>query len=362
MEGLVSFQAVPTISCKPKFLFSRSIVGAAIDVCRGNSLSVTFPPLSSSSYSIRVQQEVGMFHNEVVASQGIRIRRMPPTRPPLHYVGPFKFRLQNEGNTLRFILEEIIWHKDKEVAHLRERKSLGALKKALDNVPPARDFVGALKSANARIGLPGLIAKVKKASPSKGIIREDFDPISLLAFWIMFFICLPLFFVEIARAYEKGGAACLGVLADEKYFQCPLLCKEFIVDAWKIYYARTKGVNAILLIAAILLDLDIKYMTKIYKLLGLATLVEVHDEREMDRVLGIEGIERIGINNRNMETFEVDPSNTKRLLEGERGKLIRERGILVVGESGQFTPDDITYVQEAGVKALLEVSIKLKDP
>ncbi|KAL5574305.1 hypothetical protein UlMin_023902 [Ulmus minor] len=227
MEGLVSFQAVPTISHIPKFLFSRSIAGAAIDVRRGNSLSVTFPPLPSSSSSIRVQQdglatvapiiesesepeqndlkvkewEVGMFHNEVAASQGIRIRRMPPTRPPLHYVGPFEFRLQNEGNTLCNILEEIIWHKDKEVAHLRERKSLGALKKALDNVLLARDFVGALKSANARIGLPGLIAKVKKASRSRGIIREDFDP------------------VEIARAYEKGGAACLGVLADEKYFQ-----------------------------------------------------------------------------------------------------------------------------------------------
>ncbi|KAL5579825.1 hypothetical protein UlMin_012267 [Ulmus minor] len=346
MEGLVSFQAVSTISHRPKLLFSRSIAGTAIDVHRGNSLSVTFLPLSSSSSSIRVQQdgsatiapiiefesepeqndlkvkewEVGMFHNEVAASQGIRIRRMPPTRPPLQYVGPFEFRLQNEGNTLRNILEEIIWHKDKEVAHLRERKSLGALKKALDNVPLARDFVRALKSANARIGLPGLIAEVKKASPSRGIIREDFDP------------------VEIARAYEKGGAACLGVLVDEKYFQgsfdnieairnvgvkCPLLCKEFIVEAWQIYYARTKGVDAILLIAAILPDLDIKYMTKICKLLGLATLVEVHDEREMDRVLGIEGIELIGINNRN----------------------------LVVGESGLFTPDDIAYVQEANVKA-----------
>ncbi|PON87979.1 Anthranilate synthase component [Trema orientale] len=391
MEGLVSFQAVPSVSRIPKFSFLRSL-----DLRRGgNSLSFassSLPSLSSSSsfsFSIRAQQmeskdgsatvaavsesetepndlkikewEVGMFHNEVAASQGIRIRRRPPTGPPLHYVGPFEFRLQNEGNTPRNILEEIIWNKDVEVSQLKERKPLGALKKALENAPPARDFVGALKAAYLRTGLPGLIAEVKKASPSRGVIRENFDP------------------VEIARAYEKGGAACLSVLADEKYFQgsfenieairnagvkCPLLCKEFIIDAWQIYYARTKGADAILLIAAVLPDLDIKYMAKICKLLGLAALVEVHDEREMDRVLEIEGIELIGINNRNLETFEVDTSNTKRLLEGKRGELIRERGITVVGESGLFTPDDIAYVQEAGVKAVLvgESIVKQEDP
>nr|XP_027120797.1 indole-3-glycerol phosphate synthase, chloroplastic-like [Coffea arabica] len=173
--------------------------------------------------------------------------------------------------------------------------------------------------------------------------------------------------VEIAKAYEKGGAACLSVLTDQKYFQggfenlekirnsgvkCPLLCKEFVIDAWPIYYARTKGADAILLIVAVLPDLDIKYMTKICKLLGLTPLVEVHDEREMDRVLGIDGIELIGINNRNLKTFKVDISNTKNLLQGERGRIIRERGIIVVSESGLFTPADITYVQEAGVKAI----------
>ncbi|XP_071906632.1 indole-3-glycerol phosphate synthase, chloroplastic [Coffea arabica] len=134
--------------------------------------------------------------------------------------------------------------------------------------------------------------------------------------------------------------------------KCPLLCKKFVIDAWQIYYARTKGADAILLIAAVLPDLDIKYMTKICKLLGLTPLVEVHDEREMDRVLGIDGIELIGINNRNLETFKVDISNTKNLLQGERGRIIRERGIIVVGESGLFTPADIAYVQETGVKAI----------
>nr|XP_027062845.1 indole-3-glycerol phosphate synthase, chloroplastic-like [Coffea arabica] len=141
-----------------------------------------------------------------------------------------------------------------------------------------------------------------------------------------------------------SGAACLSVLTDQKYFQggfenlekirnsgvkCPLLCKKFVIDAWQIYYARTKGADAILLIAAVLPDLDIKYMTKICKLLGLTPLVEVHDEREMGRVLGIDGIELIGINNRNLETFKVDISNTKNLLQGERGRIIRERGIIV---------------------------------
>ncbi|PKI41123.1 hypothetical protein CRG98_038651 [Punica granatum] len=302
-----------------------------------------------------------MLQDEVAASQGIRIRRRPPSGPPQHYVGPFEFRLQNEGNTPRNILEEIIWHKDIEVSQLKERRPLVTLKKALDSAPPARDFIGALRAAHARTGLPGLIAEVKKASPSRGVLREDFDP------------------VEIARAYEKGGAACLSVLTDQKYFQggfenleairyagvqCPLLCKEFVIEAWQIYYARTKGADAILLIAAVLPDLDIRYMVKICKMLGLAALVEVHDEREMDRVLGIEGVELIGINNRNLETFEVDISNTKKLLEGERGELIRQKGILVVGESGLFTPDDIAYVQEAGVRAVLvgESIVKQSDP
>lgn len=305
--------------------------------------------------------EVGMFHNEVAATQGIRIRRRPPSGPPSHYVGPFQFRLENEGNTPRNILEKIVWNKDTEVANLKEKKPLIVLRKAIENAPPVRDFLGALRAANERTGLPGLIAEVKKASPSRGILREDFDP------------------VEIAQAYEKGGAACLSVLTDEKFFQgsfenlelirnagvkCPLLCKEFIIDAWQLYYARSKGADAVLLIAAVLPDLDIKYMTKICKILGMTALVEVHDEREFDRVLGIEGVELIGINNRNLETFEVDIGITKKLLEGERGKIVRERNIIMVGESGLFTPQDIAYVQEAGVKAVLvgESIVKQSDP
>ncbi|OEL25982.1 Indole-3-glycerol phosphate synthase, chloroplastic [Dichanthelium oligosanthes] len=275
---------------------------------------------------------------EVVAGvDGIRIRRRPVTGPSVHYVGPFQFRLENEGNTPRNILEKIVWDKDVE---MKERRPLYMLKGPLEAAPPARDFVGALQASYDRTGLPALIAEVKKASPSRGVLREDFDP------------------VQIAQAYEKNGAACLSVLTDEKYFkgsfnyleairnagvQCPLLCKEFIVDAWQLYYARSKGADAVLLIAAVLPDLDIKYMLKICKILGMAALVEVHDEREMDRVLGIDGVQLIGINNRNL------------------GMLFL---FLVVGESGLFTPDHISFVQNAGVKAVLvgESLIKQEDP
>ncbi|KAK0590622.1 hypothetical protein LWI29_029560 [Acer saccharum] len=120
--------------------------------------------------------EVGMFHKEVAATQGIQIRRRPPTGPPQHYDAPFEFRIQSEGKTPCNILEEIIWHKDVEVAQLKERRPLFRLKNALDSALPTKDFVGALRAAHQRTGLPSLIAEVKKASPSRGILREDFDP------------------------------------------------------------------------------------------------------------------------------------------------------------------------------------------
>ncbi|CAL1356180.1 unnamed protein product [Linum trigynum] len=381
MEGLVSMKssasshpaAIGSLPRRPTFSIRRSQVtlprvkrfstaAASIRAQQPDTMDASSAAREEPEIVLKAKEwEVGMLQNELAESQGIRIRRQPPTGPPLHYVGPFEFRIQNEGNTPRNILEEIVWHKDNEVHQLKQWKPIYTLKKAMEDALPTRDFVGALREANHRTGLPGLIAEVKKASPSRGVLRENFDP------------------VEVAQSYEKGGAACLSVLTDAKYFQgsfenleairkagvkCPLLCKEFIVDAWQIYYARTKGADAILLIAAILPDLDIKYMIKICKVLGLAALVEVHDEREMDRVLGIEGVELIGINNRNLETFEVDISNTKKLLEGERGKLIREKGIIVVGESGLFTPEHIAYVQEAGVGAVLvgESLVKQSDP
>ncbi|KAF3546274.1 hypothetical protein DY000_02005059 [Brassica cretica] len=318
----------------------------------------------ASSSDLRIKEwEVDMYQNELAISQGIRIRRKPPSKAPLGYSGPFELRLLNGqvADSPSNILEEITWFKDQEVSRMKELNPIEALKKAVENAPPTKDFVGALRTAHQRTGFPGLIAEVKKASPSRGIFKENFDP------------------VEIAQAYERGGAACLSVLTDQKYFKggfenleairsagvkCPLLCKEFVVDPWQIYYARTKGADAVLLIAAILTDLEITYLLKLSKKLGLAALVEVHDEREMGRVLGIEGIELVGINNRSLETFKVDISNTKKLLEGEHGRQIREKDMIVVGESGLFTPDDIAYVQAAGVKAVLvgESIVKQNDP
>lgn len=305
--------------------------------------------------SVEVREwESGKSLNAIAANQGIRIRRRYRTRHPSE-------SLQDEKDPPRNILEKIIWDKEVEVCQFKRSIPLDTLNKAIDSAPPVRDFIGALKASYQRTSVPALIAEVKKASPSRGVLREDFDP------------------VQIAKAYEKNGAACLSILTDEKYFQgsfenleavrragvkCPLLCKEFVIDFWQIYYARSKGADAILLIAGVLPDLDIKCMTRVCRELGLAALIEVHNERELDRVLGIDGIQLIGINNRDLETFEVDVSNTKRLLEGERGEIIRQRGITVVGESGLFTPEDISYVQDAGVRAVLvgESLIKQSDP
>lgn len=382
MEGLVPVQSAgqrlvlsPSLyQCIGSVSIRRSVSGFAMDrrissrapssqfTIRAQQESLGVASSSSSvENDVRIKQwEVDMYQNELAISQGIRIRRKPPTKAPLGYSGPFELRLHNADSPSN-ILEEITWFKDLEVSRMKELNPLEALKKAVENAPPTRDFVGALRMAHRRTGFPALIAEVKKASPSRGILKENFDP------------------VEIAQAYERGGAACLSVLTDQKYFKggfenleairsagvkCPLLCKEFVVDPWQIYYARTKGADAVLLIAAILTDLEITYLLKLCKKLGLAALVEVHDEREMGRVLGIEGIELVGINNRSLETFKVDISNTKKLLEGEHGRQIREKDMIVVGESGLFTPDDIAYVQAAGVKAVLvgESIVKQNDP
>lgn len=313
------------------------------------------PPPEWKAWQERKKEEA------TLASQGINIRRRPPTGPPRHYVGPFEFKLENEGNTPRNKLEEIIWNKHVEVEQLKERRPLTTILKALPSVDPPKDFVGTLQKRAAETGVPALIAEVKKASPSKGVIQPNFDP------------------VRIAKAYEEGGAACISVLTDSKYFQgdfnylkavraagvqCPLLCKEFIIDAWQLYFARLHGADAVLLIAAVLPDQDIRYMSKICKKLGLAVLVEVHNTRELDRVLAIADIHLIGINNRDLETFKVDISNTAKLLKGERGEQIRERNILVVGESGLFSPSDIAIVQNGGVHAVLvgESLVKQDNP
>ena len=292
----------------------------------------------------------------------VTIRRRPPFGQAKHDVGSDQFafkmetinekgeRIDNEANKPQNILEEIVWYKDEWLAKQKERFPLVHVRTAIQNQEPARDFVGAIKDQWKSTGQPGLIAEVKKASPSKGVIQPNFDP------------------VKIAKAYEAGGAACLSVLTDEKYFQgsfenltlireagvtCPLLCKEFIVDAYQIYLARKFGADAILLIAAVLPNQDLKYFSKIAKSLGMASLIEVHTYEEMERVLQLEDIELLGINNRDLGTFEVSLNVTVDLLAGPLGDQVRERGITMVGESGIFTIDDVNVLQEAGVGCLL---------
>ncbi|KOR35440.1 indole-3-glycerol phosphate synthase [Planktothricoides sp. SR001] len=287
-------------------------------------------------------------------NQELQIRRRPPN-PPVD-VKQLRYQVQVPDAEPRHILEEIVWHKETEVAQWRDRVPLVELQKQLATLPPTKDFVLALRQSKTN---PAVIAEVKKASPSKGVIREDFDP------------------EAIARAYQQGGASCLSILTDEKFFQgsfenlekvravvdLPLLCKEFIIYPYQIYLARTKGADAILLIAAILSDQDLKYFVKIAKSLGITPLIEVHTLAELDRVLAIDGVTLVGINNRNLQDFSVDLQTTCDLL-AQRGQQLTERGILVVSESGLHSGADLKQVSNAGANAVLigESLVKQPDP
>lgn len=273
----------------------------------------------------------------------MQIRRRPPS--PAVAVENLRYQITVPDAAPQHILEEIVWHKEKEVDLMRERVPLMDLQSKVLEAPPAKDFVAALRQGRTQ---PALIAEVKKASPSKGVIRQDFDP------------------VAIAQAYEAGGASCISVLTDEKFFQgsfnylrqirdivdVPLLCKDFVIYPYQIYLARVNGADAVLLIAAILSDKDLQYFLKITNALGMAALVEVHTLEELDRVLSLQGVTLIGINNRNLENFSVDIQTTHQLL-AERGSQIQNRGILVVSESGLQTPEDLQSVHQAGAKAVL---------
>ncbi|MFB2881530.1 indole-3-glycerol phosphate synthase TrpC [Floridanema aerugineum] len=284
----------------------------------------------------------------------MEIRRRPPN--PSVAVQELRYQIVAPDAAPKNILEEIVWHKETEVDQMRERLPLVELQKQIANLPPPRDFIGALKSAAKK---PAIIAEVKKASPSKGVLREDFDP------------------VAIAQAYQNGGASCISVLTDSKFFQggfenlanirqavdIPLLCKEFIIYPYQIYLARSKGADAILLIAAILSDQDLQYFVKIAQVLKMAVLIEVHTLEELDRVLALEKVNLIGINNRNLKDFSVDLQLTCDLL-ATRGQQLKERDIVVVSESGLHTPDDLYLVVKAGATAVLigESLVKQANP
>jgi indole-3-glycerol phosphate synthase len=273
----------------------------------------------------------------------MQIRRRPPN-PSVEVVN-LSYSIKVQDDKPQHILEEIVWYKEKEVDRLRDRIPLLELRKQVKDLPPPRDFLGAIKQGKTQ---PALIAEVKKASPSKGVIRADFDP------------------VAIALAYQQGGASCLSVLTDEKFFQgsfenlalvrkavdLPLLCKEFIIYPYQIYLARSKGADAVLLIAAILSDKDLEYFVKIINALGMVALVEVHTLEELDRVLAIEGVRLVGINNRNLEDFSVDLQTTSQLIEA-RQDILQKQEISIVSESGLHTKADLKLVKEAGSDAVL---------
>lgn len=238
------------------------------------------------------------------------------------------------------MLSEILATKRTEVAFRRERTPLSALQERLIDAPPVRDFRAALRQADGT----ALIAEVKKASPSKGVIREDFDPI------------------EIAQTYAEGGATCLSVLTDEKYFQghldylsrirqaisLPLLRKDFILDPWQIVESRAWGADAILLIVAALGPQDLRSLLAMAGEYGLAALVEVHDREELEEALDA-GADFIGINNRDLHTFRTTLAVTLDLLRG----LTPDPNRLLVSESGIFTRADITALENAGIDAVL---------
>jgi indole-3-glycerol phosphate synthase len=282
----------------------------------------------------------------------MKIRRRPPN--PAVAVKSLQYQINVDDAEPRHILEKIVWQKETEVAQLREKLSLADLQRQLLDAPPPRDFIGALRASATA---PGLIAEVKKASPSKGVIRPDFDP------------------VAIAQAYAAHGATCLSVLTDKTFFQgdfdylaqirqavdLPLLCKEFIIYPYQMYLARRQGADAVLLIAAILSDQDLKYFVQIAKALGMAVLVEVHTLEELDRVLTVPGLTLIGINNRNLETFTTHLETTADLITARRDALAAS-GALIVSESGIHTPTDLQTVVAAGASAVLVGESLMRQP
>ena len=282
----------------------------------------------------------------------MEIRRRPPN--PKVRVAHLEYAVPHDDEKPWHILEEIIWEKDREIDVARQKVPLETLRSQIQDLPPTRDFIAALRSVTTP---PAVIAEVKKASPSKGVIREDFDP------------------VAIARAYASGGASCLSVLTDRTFFQggfevlvdvrqavdLPLLCKEFILSPYQLYQARAAGADAVLLIAAILSDQDLEYLRKAAKALTLDVLVEVHDEQELERVLNLGGFPLIGINNRDLASFETDLATTERLMQ-RFGQQLRQSDSLLVSESGLFTRHDLDRVQSAGASAVLVGEALMRQP
>lgn len=239
------------------------------------------------------------------------------------------------------ILERIVAVKHEEIAAARQRRSEASLREEADARRDVRGFASSLRR-KIDAGQAAVIAEVKKASPSKGVLREHFVP------------------AEIAASYERGGAACLSVLTDERFFQgsaaslqqaraacaLPVLRKDFMVDAYQVFEARAMGADCILLIAACLEDAHMADLEAQASALGMDVLVEVHDGAELDRALCLK-TPLVGINNRNLRSFEVSLETTLRLLP----RVPSNR--LLVTESGILARDDVRRMREANVNAFL---------
>jgi indole-3-glycerol phosphate synthase len=250
------------------------------------------------------------------------------------------------------ILEKIVAVKHEEVAAALNRKSLALMRADAESRVLTRDFVGALRT-RISAGKPAVIAEVKKASPSKGVLRENFIA------------------ADIAQSYAEYGAACLSVLTDVQFFQgctdflkqarascqLPVLRKDFMVDAYQIYESRAMGADAILLIAACLDDAQMADFEAIARSLDMAVLVEVHDAAELARALKLK-TPLIGVNNRNLKTFEVSLDTTLTLMRD----VPPER--LLVCESGIHTREDVLRMGAAGVNAFLvgEAFMRASEP
>ncbi|MBA3903805.1 MAG: indole-3-glycerol phosphate synthase TrpC [Rhodocyclaceae bacterium] len=264
------------------------------------------------------------------------------------------------------ILQKILAVKHEEIAAAQSQKPLAAVRAEAEAQPPARDFVGAIR-ARLAIGKPAVIAEIKKASPSKGVLRADFRP------------------AEIAASYAAHGAACLSVLTDRQFFQgapeylvaaraacdLPVLRKDFMVDAWQVHEARAMGADCILLIVAAFLPplpggerageraavARMRELESLARTLGMTVLVEVHNAAELDLALQLQ-TPLIGINNRNLRTFEVS-------LDTTLGQLARiPAGRIVVTESGIVKTKDVDLMRQNGVNAFLvgEAFMRVPDP
>ena len=283
----------------------------------------------------------------------MEIRRKPPN--PKVRVENLEYAIPHEDSEAKNILEEIVWYKDIEINNFKKSLSLSDLINQIDNLPSTKGFInGLIRSKNN----PAVIAEVKKASPSKGVIREDFDP------------------QKIVSIYERSGASCISVLTDKKFFQggfeilkdvrahtdLPLLCKDFIISPYQVYRARLFGADAILLIAAILNDSDLIYLKKIADQLNLDVLVEVHNREEMDRVLSLNSFKLVGINNRDLKTFQTDLKVSFDLMN-KYSDYTTDKKVIFISESGIKNPEDLNNLKSHGIRGVLigESFMKEKD-